>query len=122
MYTKFSKCHFWLTDVTFLGHVVSVDGIKVDSVKIEAVVSWVRLTTPTGIHSFLGLPRILQTFCRGVLSPSTTFDPVDQKGVKFVWSDKCGSNFQALKDQLTTAPILSLLTPRVGYVVYSDAS
>ncbi|KAG8490982.1 hypothetical protein CXB51_014123 [Gossypium anomalum] len=30
LYAKFSKCEFWLREVTFLGHVVSAEGIKVE--------------------------------------------------------------------------------------------
>ena len=37
LYSKFSKCEFWLSRVGFLGHVVSVDGIYVDPHKVEAV-------------------------------------------------------------------------------------
>ena len=37
LYAKFSKCEFWLEQVTFLGHVVSKDGIQVDPKKIEAI-------------------------------------------------------------------------------------
>ena len=36
-YAKFSKCEFWLRKVAFLGHVVSEEGISVDSSKVEAV-------------------------------------------------------------------------------------
>ncbi|KAL0540349.1 hypothetical protein IC582_024586 [Cucumis melo] len=39
LYAKFSKCEFWLK-VTFLGHVVSSEGVSVDPAKIEAVTSW----------------------------------------------------------------------------------
>ncbi|KAA3480915.1 integrase [Gossypium australe] len=34
------KCEFWLYEVTFLGHVVSAEGIRVDPKKIEAVIEW----------------------------------------------------------------------------------
>ena len=30
LYANFSKCEFWLEQVTFLGHIVSKDGIAVD--------------------------------------------------------------------------------------------
>ena len=39
LYAKFSKCEFWLDSVSFLGHVVSKDGVMVDPSKIEAVKS-----------------------------------------------------------------------------------
>jgi hypothetical protein len=35
LYTKFSKCEFWLTEVTFLGHVISVGGVLVDQSKVK---------------------------------------------------------------------------------------
>ena len=54
LYAKFSKCEFWLTSVTFLGHVVSKEGIRVDPAKIEAVRGWTRPTSLTEIQSFVG--------------------------------------------------------------------
>ena len=39
LYTKFSKCEFWLTEVRFLGHVVSASSVSVDPEKVEAVMS-----------------------------------------------------------------------------------
>ena len=38
-YVKFGKCKFWLTEVRFLGHVVSASGVLVDLKKVEAMMS-----------------------------------------------------------------------------------
>ncbi|KAH0689385.1 hypothetical protein KY289_016743 [Solanum tuberosum] len=54
-YAKFSKCEFCLESVALLGHIVSGDGIRVDTQKIEAVQNWPRPTSPTDIRSSLGL-------------------------------------------------------------------
>ena len=35
LFAKLSKCEFWLNEVSFLGHIVSKEGILVDSKKIE---------------------------------------------------------------------------------------
>lgn len=40
LYVKYSKCEFWLPEVKFLGHLVSGEGIIVDSSKIEAETEW----------------------------------------------------------------------------------
>ena len=40
LFAKLSKCDFWLKEVSFLGHIVFVEGIRVDLVKIEAVMNW----------------------------------------------------------------------------------
>ena len=39
LFAKLRKCDFWLKEVPFLGHIVSIEGIRVDPAKIEAVVS-----------------------------------------------------------------------------------
>ncbi|XP_070019891.1 uncharacterized protein [Nicotiana sylvestris] len=62
LYAKFSKCEFWLESVTFLGHVVSSEGIQVDPQKIAAVKDWPRPTTPMEIRSFLGLAGYYRWF------------------------------------------------------------
>ena len=40
LYAKLSKCDFWLKKASFLGHIVSTKGIRVDHIKIEAIVNW----------------------------------------------------------------------------------
>jgi hypothetical protein len=39
LYTKFSKCEFWLTEVTFLGHVISAGGVLVYPDKVRDVLN-----------------------------------------------------------------------------------
>ena len=62
LYTKFSKCEFWLTKVRFLGHVVSASGVLVDPEKVEAVMSWERPKSVFEIRSFLGLDGYYRRF------------------------------------------------------------
>ena len=40
LYAKFSKCEFWIDEVTFLGHVISQGGIAVDPRKVKDVLEW----------------------------------------------------------------------------------
>ena len=55
LYAKLSKCDFWLKEVSFLGYIVSAEGIKVDPIKIKAVVNWKPPRNVTKVRSFLGL-------------------------------------------------------------------
>jgi hypothetical protein len=52
LYAKFSKCEFWLEKVTFLFHVLTIDGVAVDPEKIEAVSEWQQAKNVTDIRSF----------------------------------------------------------------------
>ena len=40
LYAKYEKCDFWLSEVKFLGHVISSSGISVDPNKVESVMDW----------------------------------------------------------------------------------
>jgi hypothetical protein len=40
LYAKFSKCEFWLTEVAFLEHVISIGGVSVDPSKVKDVLNW----------------------------------------------------------------------------------
>ena len=62
LFAKFSKCEFWLSSVSFLGHVISDEGISMDPKKIEVVRDWKRPTTMIEIESFLGLAGYYRRF------------------------------------------------------------
>jgi hypothetical protein len=47
LYAKFSKCEFWLNEVPFLGHVLSIEGVAVDPGKVRDILDW---KPPTTIH------------------------------------------------------------------------
>lgn len=49
LYAKFKKCEFWLKSVSFLGHIISEEGVSVDPKKVEAVMDWPRPSTVTEI-------------------------------------------------------------------------
>ena len=62
LYAKFRKCEFWLTEVGFLGHMVSASGMSVDPKKVEAMMSWERPKSVFEIRSFLGFARYYRRF------------------------------------------------------------
>ena len=62
MYDKFSKCEFWLTEVKFLGHVVSASGVSMNLEKVEATMNWERPKSVFEIRSFLGLAGYCKRF------------------------------------------------------------
>jgi hypothetical protein len=37
---KFSKCEFWINEVSFLGHMISPKGINVDPGNVRDVLDW----------------------------------------------------------------------------------
>ncbi|XP_058009136.1 uncharacterized mitochondrial protein AtMg00860-like [Hevea brasiliensis] len=62
LYAKFSNCEFWLKSISFLGHVVLENGIKVDPKKVKEMADWSRPTTVPKINSFIGLASYYRRF------------------------------------------------------------
>ena len=62
LYTKFSKCEYWLNEVRFLGHVMSASSVSVDLEKVDAIMSWERPKSVFEIRSFLGLAGYYKRF------------------------------------------------------------
>ncbi|XP_071901009.1 uncharacterized protein [Coffea arabica] len=122
LYAKFSKCEFWLDEISFLGHKVSKEGIAVDPAKVEAVTMWKQPETPTEVRSFLGLTGYYRRFINDFSKITGPMTELTKKNNKFIWSPKCESSFQELKKRLVSAPVLTLPDGVEGYVVYSDAS
>ena len=122
MYAKFGKYKFWITEVGFLGHVVSALGVSVDPEKVEVVMSWERPKSVFKIRSFLGLAGYYRTFIEDFSWLATPMTRLTRKEVKFEWNDLCEKAFQTLKRRLTSAPIL--IVPERGkmYTVFCDAS
>ena len=100
LFEKLSKCDFWLKEVSFLGHIVSAEGIRVDAMKIEAVMNWKPPQNVTEVRSFLGLVGYYRRFVQGFLVIASSLTRLLRKGVKFEWDDKCQSNFERLKEIL----------------------
>ena len=122
LYAKLSKCDIWLKVVSFLGHIVSAKGIRVDPAKFEAVVNWKPPQSVTEVRSFLGLARYYKRFVKGFSVIASPLTKLLRKGVKFEWTDKCQNSFEQLKEMLVEAPVLMQPTSGKEYTLYSDAS
>jgi hypothetical protein len=55
LYAKFSKCEFWITEVAFLGHVISTGEVSIDPDKVKDVLNWMPPTNVSEIQSILRL-------------------------------------------------------------------
>jgi hypothetical protein len=97
--------------VSFLGHVISGEGISVDPEKVKTISEWKRPSSVTEIRSFLGLAgyyrRFISNFAR-IASPLTR---LTQKGVKYEWTQNC--------EEFT---ILALPIMGEEFTIYCDAS
>ena len=103
LYAKLSKCDFWLKEVSFLGHIVSVERIRVDPTKVEAIVNWKPPRNVTEVRIFLSLAGYYRRFVKGFSIIPSPVTKLLRKGVKFEWIERCQVSFEQLKKMLVDA-------------------
>jgi hypothetical protein len=73
LYVKFSKCEFWINEVPFLGHVISLEGIIVDPCKVRDALDWEPPKSVHQVQSFLGFGGILSKVYSELLQDFKTY-------------------------------------------------
>jgi len=119
---KMSKCHFAQRQLRYLGHVISEAGVATDPDKINAVIQWPVPQTIKELRSFLGLAGYYRRFVKHFGLISRPLTALLRKGVVFIWTDQQQDAFIALKQALTSAPVLALPDFSCPFVVETDAS
>jgi hypothetical protein len=97
LYAKFSKCEFWLTEVAFLGHIISTGGVSVDPGKVKDVLNWMPPTTVSEIWSFLGSAGYYRWFIKDFSKIAKPMTKLLEKNKDFEWTKECQVSFEELK-------------------------
>jgi len=119
---KASKCHLFQRQVTFLGHVVSEQGIECDPDKTETVATWPRPSNVSDVRAFCGLASYYRTFVEGFAKIAHPLHDLTKKNATFEWTEECERAFVELKRRLTSTPVLTAPTDHGKYILDTDAS
>ncbi len=123
LYAKTEKCEFHLTSISFLGYVISHEGVAMDESKVNAVLKWSLPSTIKELQRFLGFANFYRRFIRGFSSVAAPLTSMTMKGSsRLHWSSTAREAFQELKQRFTTAPILHHPDPSLPFIVEVDAS
>ena len=104
---KKSKCDFALSQIEFLGFIVSQEGVSLDPRKIEAIQKWKQPTNLHELRSFLGLASYLRRNIKSFATMASPLTNLLKKG-PFEWNPLAEDSFQKIKSALTSAPTLKL--------------
>jgi hypothetical protein len=118
---KISKCEFFKPSLTFLGHIVSRDGIRVCPDKVIAVKEFPVPLNVKGLRSFLGLSNFYRRFIKGYSKITSVLTRLLQKNVEYKWTEECQSAFDQLKQELTRAPVLAFADYNLKFILTTDA-
>lgn len=116
------KCHFARTEVKYLGHIISAEGVRTDPRLTSAVRDFVTPRTVKHLQSFLGLCNYYRKFVKGFAEIARPLTSLLRKGVKFEWTSQCQEAFDRLKQVLTSDPVLIFPDFEKEFILSCDAS
>lgn len=122
LFVKAEKCEFHSPSVSFLGFIVSEDQVSMDPEKVAAVKDWPTPTSRKQLERFLGFAHFYRKFIKGFSSIASPLHALTFSKTQFVWAQHAEEAFQELKERFTTTPVLTLLDPKLQFVVEVDAS
>ncbi len=122
LFVKAEKCMFHSRSVTFLGSVVSAEGISMDPDKVRAVIEWPVLDSRIALQWFLGFANFYRRFIRSFSQVAAPLTALTSIRSHFTWSEVAQNAFDHLKRLFTSAPILITPDPTRQFIVEVDAS
>ena len=119
---KPSKCVFAHSELKYLGHVISTEGVSVDPEKISAVENFPVPISKTHVRSFLGLAGYYRRFIENFALIAEPLSRLTRNNAAFLWTDEQQTAFEKLKRKLTSMPILAYYQQDAPTAIHSDAS
>lgn len=116
------KCQFKKLQVTFLGHVLSAEGIRPTEDKLQAIKAFCAPKSKEEVRSFLGLANYVSKFIPGFATLSEPLRELTRNSAKFSWSANHEQAFQQIKLAMLNPQTLAYYDMNKPTRVIADAS
>jgi hypothetical protein len=117
-----AKCEFHVEETTFLGLIVSKEGIRMDPSKVATILEWQTPRTVKDVQAFLGFANFYRRFIKAYSREVKPLTELTRKNIEFTWGTSCQKAFDSLKAAFVTAPILKTFEWNKLCVLEADAS
>ena len=110
------------SSVSYVGHIISKEGLQADPAKVAAVRDMPAPTNKTELKRFLGFVTYLGKFLPNLSTESAPLRELLKEDVEFLWTSSQETAFQCLKNLCTRCPVLALFDVNKEVQVQCDAS
>lgn len=117
-----SKCKFFKSEVTYLGHKVTDKGILPDDSKYESLVKYPVPQNADEVRRFVAFCNYYRKFVENFSTIAHPLNQLCKKNCKFDWSVQCQLAFDTLKHKLLSPKILQYPDFAKTFILTTDAS
>lgn len=119
-----NKCQFFKTELLYLGHIVSAEGVFPDPKKIEAIRKYPIPTNSDEVRRFVAFCNYYRKFIENFAEITIPLNNLLRKNTPFLWTSECEQSFQFLKSALISPPILQYpdFSDKNEFILQTDAS
>ena len=110
------------TQVKFMDHMITTEGVQADQSKVEAILN---MPAPTDVHRVKRLCRMIQYLSKFLPNLASDLQPIREltrTNMDWNWSAECEETFIKVKKKITEAPLLIYFNPDKGLVRQVDSS
>ena len=116
------KVKLRMSEVPYVGHVLTKDGLKPDPSKIEAIQKMSRPSDVKGVQRIVGLANYLTRFLENLADICEPLRQLTRKDAEWHWNEEHENAFLRIKQVATQAPVLRYFNPAENTVLQCDAS
>ncbi|GFX36267.1 transposon Tf2-8 polyprotein [Trichonephila clavipes] len=116
------KLQYRVSEVRYVGQIISKLGIKPDPDHIEAVVEMPTPKSKTEVRRLLGRMNFLSKFITNVSKVTASLREIIHENVEFNWGKEQELSFVNIKELLAKAPILKVFSVNDEIVIQCDGS
>ena len=129
LYLNPKKSKLFCSEIRFLGHRISANGVEADEGKAERIQNWPTPTCAKHVRSFLGLVRYLSAFLPNLATHTSILDELTTKECDKdfpEWTERHRTAFENIKTLIISKACLTTIDPTLmpQYKIYvtTDAS
>ncbi|MCG7875843.1 MAG: RNase H-like domain-containing protein, partial [Candidatus Thiodiazotropha endolucinida] len=116
------KCEFRKSSISYVGHILTGQGIKPDPEKVRAVKEMMPPTDVKGLQTYMGFVNYLAKFIPNMSEITAPLRQLLENTTQWHWDSPQQNAFDLLKEKVTNAPVLRFYDPKLELTMSVDAS
>lgn len=101
------RFQFKSSEVSFIGHVITKNGLKADPKKVKAIIKMERSADVPAVQRFIGLVKYVSKFLQDLSEMCEPLRWLTHNNTEWTWTHEQEDAFERIKDAVSKAPVLT---------------